>query len=167
MQDEPNELIREFLNPKRAPTEEEIKRILDHVAKAPFRSAMTRVKKEIQGQVFLGRELRTKEPSIIAHLAKRVLSEEQLADGTTPDQYLEDLRSVIGDPELRLAVYARRGQGLYLGCSAPNRLLASRLGRKPEPYLWVVYSTDYGTIMSGYQGSALDRVSLPEEVRWL
>ncbi|MCL5957850.1 MAG: hypothetical protein M1358_00785 [Chloroflexi bacterium] len=167
MKDEPNKLIKAFLNPKRDPTEEEVRKILNHVAKAPFRSTMTSVKKEIQGQVFLGQKLRPKEPSITAHLAKRVLAEGQWSRDTTLDQYLADLRSVLDDPKLRKAVYQSKDGRTLLGLLGQNRLPRERLGDSSESFIWVLYSADYGTIVSGYQVSGVNRITLPKDVRWL
>lgn len=83
MQDEPNKLIRELLNSKRAPTEEDIKKILDHVAKAPFSTRPVPVNKSLRGQVFQGHEQGKSESSIIAHLAKRVLLDQEWAETVT------------------------------------------------------------------------------------
>ncbi|MBI2954242.1 MAG: hypothetical protein HYY30_08010 [Chloroflexi bacterium] len=167
MQGEPNKLIREWINPKRVPSEAEIRNVLEYVAKAPFRSAVTGVDKVAQGQMFLGRRLNAKEPSIVAHLAKRVLVESQWTESTTLDQYLADIHSVAGDPDVKMAVYVRRGKALYLGLLGRNRVPSERLGARPENYLWVVYSPDYGTIVSGYQVSGVANIGLPEVVRWL
>ncbi|TAK37031.1 MAG: hypothetical protein EPO21_00645 [Chloroflexota bacterium] len=52
MQDDPDRLIRELLDPQRVPSENEIKRILDHVAKAPFSSRPVLVHRGIRGHLF-------------------------------------------------------------------------------------------------------------------
>ncbi|MCL4518144.1 MAG: hypothetical protein M1587_03000, partial [Thaumarchaeota archaeon] len=166
-QQEPNRLIREFLDPKRMPTKEEIRKILDHVARAPFSTRPVKVEDELVGKTFLGRELRGKESSIIAHLAKRVLLEEQWSGSTTPDQYLDDLHGAIRDPDLRRVVYRGKDGIVNVGFLAPNKLLPEKLGKNSRPYIWVIYAADHGTIRSGYQVSGVEAISLPEKARWL
>ncbi len=165
--DEPNRLIREFFNPKRVPTEGEINRVLDHVAKMPFRTGMIGVDEDIRGIVFLGKKLGNRESSLIVHLAKRTLVEEQWAIGTTAEQYLADLHSIVDETELRILVYKSKDGQHVLGLLAPNRLPPERLGQNSEGLLWVIYSADYGTITTGYQVSSADRIMIPEGARWL
>ena len=167
MQDEPNRLIREFLDPLRVPTDREIGKILNHVAKAPFRSGRIRVDEDLLVAVFSGRTLDKREPSLTVHLAKRVVVEEQWAIGTTEEQYVADLHSIVDDAELRMVVYRSRDGQCKLGLLAPNRLPRERLGGNSEKLLWVVYSANYGTITTGYQVSSVDRITIPKGARWL
>ena len=103
----------------------------------------------------------------MAHLAKRVLVERQWGRETTPDQYLSDLRSVLDDPDLGKAVYQNKDGRILLGLLGQNRVPRERLGDSSEPFIWVLYSADYGTIVSGYQVSGMNRVTLPKDVHWL
>ena len=167
MQDEANRLIREWLDPKRAPTEAELKLVLDHVAKAPFSSRLVPVDRDIRGKDFQGLVLGASEPSIVAHLAKRVLAEEQWARDVTADEYVAHLHNVAGDPDLQVAVYVGKDRRLCLGLFAPNRIPRSRLGPRAEPFIWALYLADYGTMASGYQVSGIESITLPEDVRWL
>ncbi|MBI4318674.1 MAG: hypothetical protein HY675_09305 [Chloroflexi bacterium] len=166
-QDEPNRLIREFLNPKRVPTEQEIRRILDHVAQAPFSSRLVAVDHAVRGRLFQGRTLGDREPSIIAHLAKRALVEHDWAEDVTPKEYVDHLRAVTNDPALRKAVYVRRDKRLFMGLLAPNKIPVALLGRNQSAFLWIVYSADYGTIVTGYQVRGIEEITLPKDVRWL
>jgi len=148
-------------------TEEEIKQILDHVAKAPFASRPVAVDKPIRGQVFQGRALSAKENSIRAHLAKLVLSDNHWSEHTTAEQYFTDLKTVIWSPGLRRAVYRSIDDQVVLGLFGKHNLPTKRLGKTPKRFLWVVYSTDYGTITTGYQVSGIDEVNVPESARWI
>ncbi|MBI2954237.1 MAG: minor capsid protein [Chloroflexi bacterium] len=166
MQEEPNKLIRSLLNPKRTLTDDEWKSVIEHVKRAPFASREVSVHKDIRGRTFLGRQLRGKEPSVIAHFAKRVLLENQWVDGTSEDQYLADLRSILDDHELSKVVYQGTDEKVYLGFLAPNRLPVERTGMNRRPFIWFIYSADYGTITSGYQVSSIDKITLPKGVKW-
>lgn len=167
MQDEPNRLKREWLNPERVPTEEEIKRILDHVAKAQFSTRVVPVDRRIVGQVFQGKRLAKNEPSILAHLAKRVLVERQWVDNVTPDEYVAHLRTAVLDAEARKVIYIGKDGRLYAGFLAINKLPAKLLADGSQDFVWVVYAADYGTIVTGYQVSGLEKINLPPDVRWL
>jgi len=167
MMDEPNKLIRAQLDSRRTLTPEEMQRVLDHMAKAPFSLRSVSVDRSIRGRVFQSRILGDKEPSIIAHLAKRVLVEQDWADDVTPVEYLDHLRSVIDDPALRKAVYLSKDKRLFVGLLAPNRIPEARLGKNHSALLWVVYSADYGTIVTGYQVRGIEEITLPKDARWL
>lgn len=167
VEEEANRLIRELLDLKRVATREEIQKVLAQVRQAPFRSGAIRVDVDVQGARVLGRTLGKREPSSIAHLAKRVLVEKQWADDTTPEQYLADLHGIADDPAVCIVIFRSRDGQHMLGLWAPNHIPAERLGEGSQRYLWVLYSADYGTITTGYQVSSLDRVAIPEGARWL
>ena len=89
------------------------------------------------------------EPSVIAHLVKRVLVEKQWADDVTVDEYLAHLHGVVRQPDLRVAVYRGRDRRVFLGLLSPNRIPNNRLGERYAAFLWVVYAADYGKIVTG------------------
>jgi len=167
MQDEPNRLIREWLNPKRKPTEAEIRKVLDHVAKAPFSTRPVAVDKSIRGQVFQGRKLGDREPSIIAHFAKRVLINRQWTGDVTPAEFVDHLHFAFLEQSAKRAVYVGHDQRTYFSVLAPNTIPSDRLGSDSQPFLWVVYTADYGTIVTGYQVPGIEEITLPAKVRWL
>jgi hypothetical protein len=167
LQDEPNKLIREWLNPKRMPTEAEIKRVLAHVARAPFSTRPVAVDKSIRGQVFQGRKLGDREPSIIAHFAKRVLINRQWTGDVTPAEFVDHLHFAFLEQSAKRAVYVGHDQRTYFSVLAPNTIPSDRLGSDSQPFLWVVYTADYGTIVTGYQVPGIEEITLPAKVRWL
>ena len=159
-------LIRELVQTGRPATPEEIADILDRMATAPFTSRNVPVPAEYRGLTYLGRTLGTRAPSLFLHLVERVVADEQWTYGTTDREYLADLRSAIREPSARLLVYQRRGDNLA-AVLAPNVIPASRRGRQPQPWLYVVYSADYGRITSGYQASSLQTIIIPGDAQWL
>lgn len=161
-------LIRELFRAERPPLSEEIARIRDLMATAPFDPTQFPVPEDLQGLEFLGRVLGDREPSLTLHLVKRVIEEKQWAFGTTEWTYFADLRAAIFAPSSRLLVYVRRG-GYVAAVVAPTHeaVPRERLGLKPAPLTLVVYSADRDMIASGYQFSSYATISLPVEVRWL
>jgi hypothetical protein len=53
------------------------------------------------------------------------------------------------------------------GALAPNNVPPARLGTAASPWLYVVYSADRGTIVSGYQVGGVETIRLPGDERWL
>jgi hypothetical protein len=135
-------LIRELLRSGRPATTEEVNRIIQWMAVAPF-------------------------PTATAH-RQRHTDDEQWAEGVTAEQYIDDLRRAIGDPNARLAIYVRRGGHMAAVLTDTDRVVAAaRRGPDSVPLLFVAHSADRGIIVTGYQASRLDRIRLPEDVRWL
>jgi len=167
MQEEPNRLIRELVGTKKTLSDKQWERVFDHVSQAGFATRQVAVEKELHGVIFQGQPLKARAGSLRAHLAKRVLLEGQWAEGTTAEQYLTDLKSVINAPDLQKAVYRSKDGQIVLGLLGRNRLPPERMGKNPKQFLWVIYSTDYGTITSGYQVSGIEWIRVPEGVRWM
>lgn len=42
-----------------------------------------------------------------------------------------------------------------------------RRGAKPEQFLVVIYSVDRGVIITGYQFSSFETITIPREASWL
>ncbi len=161
-------LIRELLRTGRQATDEEITRIVECIATAPFDPQTVRVRPAHRGAGYQDRTLGVAAPSLTYHLVKRVVLGQQWAAGTTADQYVEDLRRAALNPSARLAIYQRRGGHIAAVVAPTDRVLpAERRGARPEPNLLVVYSADRGIILSGYQFSTLDKTGVPREARWL
>jgi hypothetical protein len=159
-------LIRELIRVGRQATDEETQFIFERLGNAPFDPREMSVPRELRGVTYGGDRLGERAPRRLTHLVQRVLTDAQWIDGTTEDTYLSDLRRAIRDPAARLVVYTRRG-GHMAGVVAPNHMPAARRGSRARPYLYVVYSADRGTIVSGYQATDLDRIDIPQGALWL
>lgn len=157
-------LIREIVRTRQSATDEEVERILECISLAPFVGEV-RVPPRHRGIEHRGRAVRAREDSLFYHLAKRV-DEGQWAEETTEEEYLEDLRDAASSPAARLVLYSLRG-GNVAAVVSDNRLPAGRLGPDSLQHVFVAYSADRGTIITGYQVSGLERVNVSEEPLWL
>jgi hypothetical protein len=167
-QDPIGRLIRDLLDTARAATPVEVRRIVDHVATAPFDQRVLSAPAELRGVTYLGRTLAPRDDALVIHLVTRVFKDEQWVPGTTADEYQEDLRRAVRSPSARLGLYARRGGHLAATVSQLHEAVPmQRRGPKSLPIVLVVYSLERGAIITGYQCSRLDAVSIPPETRWL
>lgn len=157
-------LIREILRTREPATGEEARRILERIAGAPFMGEV-RVPPRHRGLRHGGREVRDREESLFYHLAKRV-DEGQWAEGITGEEYLEDLRSAAQDPSARLVLYTLRG-GNIAAVISDNPVPEGRRGPDALEYLFVAYSADRATIITGYQVSGVETLNLSEDPLWL
>lgn len=161
-------LIEEIVQDRGRPvSEEEMALILEHVASASFDPDKRRVKPALRGVSYRGYEIGEREPSLISHLAQRVVVDQQWAESTTTQQYLDDLRAAARHPSARVAVGIPAGSAPLLYLFAPNEIPEQRRGPKALPLLFVLYSTISGVIITGYQVSGLKMVRLPQGARWL
>lgn len=161
-------LIREIIRTRRPATDDEIGRIIDRMAAAPFDQRLVPVLTKLRGTAYQGHILDAREDSFTYHLVKRVVDERQWTSGTTGVQYIADLRRAIRHPLSRLTVYERRG-GYIAATLTPTSAAIPAARRAPgsHPELLVAYSADRGIILSGYQVSDLARTGIPEETTWL
>ncbi len=105
----PKALITALIRGERQIAQEDISRVVAHMAKAPFASRPIRVAPELQGKEYLGQQLGRTAPSYFAHLAKRVLLDRQWRYGTTVEEYFNDLRSAIRHPGTHIAAFVSHG----------------------------------------------------------
>ncbi len=161
-------LIRELIQTGRAATPDEVERIVERMATAPFDTRLVRVRLTARGASYQGHTLGARADSLTFHLVKRVVLDQQWATGTTADQYVADLRRAVRVPASHLAVYERQGGSIAAIVTSTDQVLPSaRRGPAELPNLVVIYSADRGIIVSGYQFSTLERTSVPQEARWL
>lgn len=161
-------LIRELIQTARAATPDEIERIIERVATAPFDTRIVRVRVAARGVRYRGQTLGARADSLTFHLMKRVVLDRQWVDGTSADDYVDDLRRAVRDPVARITVYERHGGAVAATVTPTEQILPpERRGPVAQPHLAVFYSADRGIIVSGYQFSALDQTSIPQEARWL
>jgi hypothetical protein len=143
-------LIRELIASGRRATQEEI----------------VPVNRQYRGLTYQGRTLGNREHSLFMHLTVRVVGDQQWVAGTTEDEYVSDLRAAVWDPLARLLIYRRHG-GAIAAVLTPNFLPLYRRGIRPEEFIFVVYSADRSRIVSGYQASGIEAISIPGDARWL
>ena len=161
-------LIRDLIRTGRTGTSDELDRIIDHMAAAPFSRESIRVPIDERGTWYQGHQLAARAESLSYHLVKRVVIEQQWVDGTSAAQYVEDVRRAVRHPSARLTVYERRGGYLAATVTPTDVVLTpARRGVKPERQLLVIYSADRGIIVTGYQFSELSETGIPSEARWL
>lgn len=160
-------LIRDLIRTGRPVTEEEVGRIIERLASAPFDPRTVPVGVRQRGLVYRRVILGARADSVAYHLAQRVLQDKQWAPGTTADQYLDDLRRGVRASS-RLLVYHRRGGAIAATVTPTDDVVpVTRRGSRALANLLVIYAADRGTIISGYQFSALDKIGIPQEARWL
>ena len=163
-----DQLIRDLIDTGRQATPDEITRIIERMAMAPFEPRVRSVSPEDQGIAYQGHILGERESSLSYHLVKRVIADEQWAHGTTADEYVADLRRAVRAPSAHLTVYSERGGALAAALAPTAEVVqVQRQGPRALTNVAVIYSADRGIIVTGYQFSTLDRIRIPEGARWL
>ncbi len=157
-------LMRGIIAGDHAPASKDVNDILDHLEHAPFRNRI-RVMPSKRNLEYMGRKVRRDDDSAFVHLAQRVTEDEHWAYGTTRRQYLSDLHAAVGNPDAQLVLYEIGGEN-YAGVFAPNLVPRQRLGNGFLPYIYVVYSADFGTLSSGYNVSGKHSIEVGEDPRW-
>lgn len=127
-----------------------------------------RVPRFLRGRSAGGYTLSSRERPLVVHLVERIAYDEQWASGTTPEEYLEDLRAAIQDDS------ARFGIGRPAGSRAPlvyvfadNVVPEERRGRKCLPVMFVLYGVGPDATIPGHQASSIDAVRKANDFRWL
>jgi hypothetical protein len=65
-------------------------------------------------------------------------------------------------------VYERAGDLVAATISTTDDIVpTSRRGVNAEPNLLVVFSARHGSVLSGYMFSTIEKLNLPERIRWL
>lgn len=164
---DPDYVVRDLVNdPERTPTAREVDAILRGIARAEFNRRRVPVPEELVGREFEGEALRAgREDSLTVHRAQRILNDEQWREGTTQEEFLDDLRRTAAHPEARLAVYETR-QTYVAVVISPNTVPESRQGPVRGEYVQVVYSANRGRIISGWQTDD-PTGNVPERARWI
>jgi hypothetical protein len=166
--DAAHRLMRQAIAGDPTPSVDEIQQIVDQIVGAPFDPRMVRPAPSMRHLTFGSYSFTAEVPSLIYHLAKRIVIDEQWAPDTTPEQYLEDLRQAVQHPTARLVVFARRGGDLAATVAPVDAVVPlQRRGVRALQHLIVVYSVDRRMIVTGYHFSDESTVSIPREARWL
>ena len=131
------------------------------VAVASFPERVERVKDPEVSKVLGPRAQR-----IAQKITKHAVLEGQFRPDVTPEEYLEALRLAAMHPEAAIVVQAApRGASLLV--IAPSEAAGEALGPNALPWLVVVYDLKYGTLVTGYQASSLEEVTLWPNHLWL
>lgn len=163
-----DELIIELhANPDRVASEAEIREIREHLAAANFLEDI-RVPPSSRGLTASGYTLGARTSSLVHHLVWRVALDEQWGGGTTPEQYLADLRAAIGVGSARFGVGKPPGnRAPLLYVFADNPVPQRRRGRHAETLVFVLYGVADGVIITGYMVSSVEAVRKADDFRWL
>jgi hypothetical protein len=160
-------LIRELLATGRAADPVEIDLIIARIAGAPFDPRLdAMIPTKDRGLSYRGTTLGARDSALTYHLIKRVVGDRQWADGTTADQYVDDLHQAVRAADARLVLYRRRG-GRIAAVLSRNRIDPVRRGLDSSAWILIVFSADRGTIITGYQLSTPAPLNIPEDARWL
>jgi hypothetical protein len=145
----------------------DVQRIIDRIATAPFSRRSVRVPSRERGMIYGGIVLGRVSESLSYHLVKRVRLECQWTDGTTADEYLHDVQDAVRHPTAQVLVYERSGDFFAATISPTIEVVpVERLGRDWQPNLLVAYSAQHAMVTTSYMFSSLEAVNFPERIRW-
>lgn len=163
-----DELIIELhANPDRKANEAEIRAIRDHLTNAGFLEKV-RIPPSSRGLSASGYTLGRREVSLVHHLVRRIVLDEQWTDGTAPEEYLADLSASIQDGSARFGVGKPPGNRAPLVyVFADNLVPPGRRGRRAESLMFVLYGVADGVIITGHMVSGTDAVRKADDFRWL
>ncbi|GIV63923.1 MAG: phage minor head protein [Chloroflexota bacterium] len=149
--------------------DDELQRIVQHVAKVGFNREHTIiVKPEMAGIIWKGKLLKAGErlQADEWHFVKHVLVRREWPDGTSLDDYLQSLRMVIQNSESGIMV--SRYQGTYWQVAFVLRSGKYR-GIGGSDFILVEYRDGYGFWVTGFQPVDLQKqlLSYRSDVQWL
>lgn len=160
-------IIELHANPGRKANEAEIQAIRDRLTGADLLEEV-RIRPSSRGLSASGYTLVGGEGSLVHHLVRRIVLDEQWADGTTPEQYLTDLRASINDGSARFGVGKPSGNTAPLVYVFADNLVPQwRRGRRDESLMFVLYGVADGVIITGHMVSGANAVRRADDFRWL
>ena len=166
---EADRLILEAATGARCLTPAEFQQVLDHVAQAGFDPTVReKARGDLAGIEWRGRVLRGNDrlPPAERHYLKHAVKDREWPDGTTLDQYVESLRSVILDPGS--GVFTSQYQGTWqIGIIRDSRELRGLNGHE---WVLVEYRLATGHWVTAYQPEqGLQDLEGPRrsDLRWL
>jgi len=148
---------------------DELQKIVEKVANSGFnRENTSLVKPEMAGLVWKGKPLKIGErlPADEWHFVKHVLARQEWPEGTSLDEYLESLRTVIRSPENGIMISKYQGiywQIAFIADSGQWR------GVGGSDFILVEYRDGYGFWITGFQPVDLQRQLNVHrsDIRWL
>jgi hypothetical protein len=160
-----NALIRELFRTGRIASPAEFDAILARIAEAPFNEKLVDVDPDLVGTEFLGATLRAREPSIRAHLAKRILTDAMWSVEASPEDYLEDIRGAARHPSARLAIY-RDGKRIIAAIVSQQTTPLIRRGIGAGAAIVAIYDSGRGRLITGYHLTSEASLNLSEDIQW-
>lgn len=161
-------LIRHLVATSLAPSDDQIGAILDRLATAPFDHREIRVPPSERGLGGRASTLGQRARSLDYHLIKRVTIDRAWSSATRPIDYVSDLQHVARAASCRLYILRRRGGHLAVAFAPTSQVIPPvRLGQDAQAWVLVVYSADWGIIVTGYQTNDEPATRLPREATWL
>ncbi|HDN79115.1 MAG TPA: hypothetical protein ENG33_01460 [Chloroflexi bacterium] len=151
-----DQLIITLVETGRQASEDELQKIIEYVARAPFASYPVKISKWLREELRKHRfEItQSRMPSIELHLLKRIYVDKQWPPHTTAESFLADLHKAIQHPDVRIWTYKFRGEP-YIGFLSPSHIQGVP---NPEKFIYVAYSPRYGVIVTGYQASGPEAI---------
>jgi hypothetical protein len=148
-------LILSLIAAGRQATDDELQRIVVHIACAPFTTRLVRTTRWLREQ--LAQQdiiVESQVPSVQVHLLKRVYIERQWPIGTTTADYLDDLHQAVKRHAVRIWTYRYYAEP-YIAILAPSH---RQDAPSPQPFIFVAYNPRYGVITTGYQASGPEAI---------
>lgn len=105
-------------------------------------------------------------PRLLQKHAEHVILDQQFRPDLSPEEYLEALRKAVTHPEAAVVVQAPPRGPVALAI-APSEGIREFLGPRALPWVVVVYDLRYGTLVTGYLASSLERITLWPNRTWL
>lgn len=119
-------LIRELIQTGRDATPDEITEIRERASHADFNTERVRVAKRYRHISYQGRTVGNREDALFLHLVERVKHDQEWVEGTTMDEYLDDIRRSALEGTA-IVVYMRHEE-FIAAIAGPNRIPDDRRG---------------------------------------
>jgi hypothetical protein len=166
---EVDRLILEAASGTRQLTRNELRRVLEHVARAGFHpTAQERVRGRLDGVEWKGRFLKGSDvlSASEVHYLWHVVKRQEWPTGTSPAEYIQSIRQVVLDPAS--GAFTNRYQGAWcLGAIRESRELR---GPRGQEWVLVQYRLGWGHWTTAFQPEdGLDELHNPDwsDIRWL
>lgn len=166
---EVNDLITEIAESGREATDNEIRRIREHVAGVGYEpGGMTKAGGPIDGLLWQGQAVRSNDriENAIVHFLRHAVAQREWPPGTTFDEYIASLRRAIADPNGWISIERPHRQWRLSFISRAN----DAAGPDSGGWILVGYPIEYGYWSTGYQptlGLRHIRLNVTEGERWL
>lgn len=161
-----DQLIRGLIVAGREPTRPERRQILDRIAGALFSRVMVEVPRQHRNLLVPGHPIGGRAPSLEYHRAKHT-ADGQWAASTTTHQYLGDLRRGVRHRSAEFTAYRSGNRSMAaIRVRTEDAVPPVRRGRRTQPNLVILYSADWGRILTGFQYRRLEQTDIPTGALW-